>query len=41
VNDWRTNLNPFVPGVSSIWLGNDTRGYTAHMVGLSLIYRFK
>jgi MtrB/PioB family decaheme-associated outer membrane protein len=41
VNDWRTNLNPFVPNVSSIWLGNDTRDYTAHMVGLSLNYRFK
>ena len=41
-NDWRTNtLNPFVPGVSSIWLGNNLRDYTAHMMGLSVSYRFK
>jgi hypothetical protein len=41
-SDWRTNtLNPFIPGVSSIWLGNNLRDYTAHMVGASLAYRFK
>jgi MtrB/PioB family decaheme-associated outer membrane protein len=41
-NDWRTNtLNPFVPGVSSIWLGNNLRDYTAHMMGVSVAYRFK
>ena len=41
-NDWRTNtLNPFVPGVSSIWLGNNLRDYTAHMMGLSVSYHFK
>jgi MtrB/PioB family decaheme-associated outer membrane protein len=39
--DWRTNLNPFVPGVSSIWLGNTLRDYTAHMMGASLSYRFR
>ncbi|HZO43356.1 MAG TPA: MtrB/PioB family outer membrane beta-barrel protein, partial [Methylomirabilota bacterium] len=40
-SDWRTNLNPFVPGVSSIWLGNTLRDYTAHMMGASVSYRFK
>src|SRR5262249_40777892 len=40
-SDWRTNLNPFLPGVSSIWLGNTLRDYTAHMMGVSLSYRFK
>ena len=40
-SDWRTNtLNPFM-GVSSIWLGNDLRDYTAHMFGASIAYRFK
>ena len=41
-NDWRTNqLNPFIPGVSSIWLGNNLRDYTAHMMGVSIAYQFK
>lgn len=40
-NDWRTDqLNPFEPGVNSIWLGNDLKDYTAHIVGLTLAYRF-
>ena len=40
--DWRTDtLNPFIPGVSSIWLANDLRNYTAHMMGVTLAYRFK
>jgi MtrB/PioB family decaheme-associated outer membrane protein len=40
-NDWRTDtLNPYM-GVSSIWLGNDLRNYTAHMMGLTLAYQFK
>lgn len=40
--DWRTDtLNPFIPGVSSIWLGNDLRNYTAQMIGATLAYRFK
>jgi hypothetical protein len=39
--DWRTDgLNPFVPGVTSIWLGNDLRGYTAHIISGTLGYRF-
>lgn len=41
-NDWRTDrLNPFVPGVSSIWLGTDSRNYAAHLVGLTVGYRIK
>ena len=42
-SDWRTDtLNPFLPGVtSSIWLGNDARDYTAHVVAVTLGYRFK
>jgi MtrB/PioB family decaheme-associated outer membrane protein len=41
-NDWRTDrLNPFIPGAgNNIWLGNDYRNYTAHIVGVSLGYRF-
>jgi MtrB/PioB family decaheme-associated outer membrane protein len=39
--DFRTDtLNPFM-GVSSIWLANDLRNYTAHMMGLTLAYQFK
>jgi MtrB/PioB family decaheme-associated outer membrane protein len=39
--DWRTDtLNPFM-GVSSIWLANDLKNYTAHMIGGTLAYRFK
>ena len=34
-------LDPFVAGVSSIWLGNNLRDYTAHMMGASVTYRFK
>ena len=42
-DDWRTDtLNPFLPGVaSSIWLGNDAKNYTAHIVAVTLGYRFK
>lgn len=41
-HDWRTDtLNPFVPGVTSIWLGNDARNYDAHIVALTLGVRFK
>ena len=40
--DWRTDtLNPFVPGVSSIWLGNDPKNYAAHIVAVTIGYRFK
>jgi MtrB/PioB family decaheme-associated outer membrane protein len=41
-NDWRTDgLNPFVPGSNSIYLGNELRNYTAHMVKATLRYTFK
>jgi putative beta-barrel porin MtrB/PioB len=41
-DDWRTDtLRPFMPGVTSIWLGNDARNYDAHIVGLTLSYRFR
>jgi len=40
--DWRTDtLNPFIPGVSSIWLGNELKNYTAHYFGVTLAYGFK
>jgi MtrB/PioB family decaheme-associated outer membrane protein len=41
-NDWRTDrLTPVLQGVTSIWLGDDDRNYTAHLVGVTLTYRFK
>jgi hypothetical protein len=41
-SDWRTDrLNPFVPGQTSIWLGNDLRNYGAHVVAVTPGYRFK
>jgi hypothetical protein len=41
-DDFRTdNLNPFVPGVTSIWLGNDIKDYTAHIILVALTYRFR
>lgn len=49
-HDWRTDtLRPFVPvpsvaglpGQTSIWLGNDLRNYSAHIVGATLAYRFR
>lgn len=40
-DDFRTEgLNPFVPGSTSIWLGNDTENYTAHIVSFTVGYRF-
>jgi MtrB/PioB family decaheme-associated outer membrane protein len=40
-HDWRTDsLNPFI-GVSSIWLGNDQKNYTAHIIGATLRYQFE
>jgi hypothetical protein len=39
--DFRTDtLNPFVPGSASIWLGNDLKDYTAHILVMSVGYRF-
>ena len=49
-HDWRTDrLSPFIPvastaglpGQTSIWLGNDLRNYSAHIVGVTLAYRFR
>jgi MtrB/PioB family decaheme-associated outer membrane protein len=45
-NDWRTEgLNPFVPGGSAgntgIFLGNDSRNYAAHILGMTLAYHFR
>jgi MtrB/PioB family decaheme-associated outer membrane protein len=42
-HDWRTDtLNPFLPGVtSSIWLGSDAKNYAAHVLAVTLGYRFK
>ncbi|MBI2202703.1 MAG: MtrB/PioB family decaheme-associated outer membrane protein [Candidatus Rokubacteria bacterium] len=40
-DDWRTDrLEPFIPGVSMTWQGNDYRNYAAHIVGVTLRYRF-
>jgi MtrB/PioB family decaheme-associated outer membrane protein len=42
-HDWRSDtLNPFVPAVgSSIFLGTTPHGYDAHVVTLTLGYRFR
>ena len=42
-HDWRTDtINPFVPAVgSSIFLGAKTKGYDAHIVAITLGYRFR
>jgi len=41
-HDWRTDtLNPFIPVAgNSIWLGNDQKNYTAHILGATLRYQF-
>jgi MtrB/PioB family decaheme-associated outer membrane protein len=39
-HDWRTDtLNPFM-GPDAVWMGNDSRNYTAHIIGATLTYRF-
>jgi hypothetical protein len=39
--DFRTDdLNPFVPGVAAIFFGNDLKSYTAHILAVTLGYRF-
>lgn len=42
-HDWRTDtINPFSPAVgSSIFLGNNTKSYDAHIVAITLGYRFR
>src|SRR5262245_60344753 len=40
--NWQTDtLNPFIPGVTSIWLGNDLRNYTANTIYATLAYTFR
>jgi MtrB/PioB family decaheme-associated outer membrane protein len=40
-SNWQTDkLNPFLPGVTSIWEGNDLKDYTAHIIAITLGYRF-
>ena len=40
--NWQTDtLNPFEPGVSSIWLGNNLKNFNAQIVSVNLGYRFK
>jgi MtrB/PioB family decaheme-associated outer membrane protein len=41
-HDWRTDtINPFVPGNSAIYLGNDLKSYEAHIFGVTVGYHFK
>jgi len=41
-NNWQTDsLNPFIPGVSSIWLGNNAKNYEAQIIGMTLGFSFK
>jgi MtrB/PioB family decaheme-associated outer membrane protein len=41
-HDWRTDtINPFVPGNSAVYLGNDLKNYQAHIFGLTIGYRFR
>ena len=41
-HDWRTDtINPFVPGDSAVYLGNDLRNYEAHIFGVTLGYTFR
>ena len=41
-HDWRTDtINPFVPGNSAIYLGNDLKNYEAHIFGVTVGYSFK
>jgi len=42
-HDFRTDtLNPFIPAAGNgIWLGNDLKGYTAHIIAATIGYRFK
>jgi MtrB/PioB family decaheme-associated outer membrane protein len=41
-HDWRTDtINPFVPGNSAVYLGNDLKSYEAHIFGVTVGYTFK
>ena len=40
--DWQTDtLNPFLPGVASIYLGSNPSNYSAQIVGATLRYKFE
>ena len=40
-DNWQTEtIEPFTPGVTSIWLGHTSSDYTVHIVGGTLGYRF-
>ena len=40
--DWRTDqLTPTTPTASSVWLGADLKDYSAHIIALTVGYRFK
>jgi len=40
--NWQTDtLNPFLPNVSSIWLGNNLKNYNATILSFNLGYTFK
>lgn len=40
--DWQTDtLNPFVPNVAAIWLGNSPKNYNVNIVGATISYRFE
>ena len=39
--DWRTDqLTPTTPTANSVWLGADLKDYSAHMIAITLGYRF-
>jgi MtrB/PioB family decaheme-associated outer membrane protein len=41
-HDWRTDtINPFVPGNSAVYLGNDLKNYEAHIFGVTVGYTFR
>jgi hypothetical protein len=41
-HDWRTDtLNPFVPNVSAVYLGNDLKNYEAHIFGATIGYQLR
>ena len=41
-HDFRTDtINPFVPGDSAVYLGNDLKNYEAHIFGVTIGYAFK
>ena len=41
VNFRTDNLQPFNPGVTSIYLGNDLKDYTAHIITMAVGYTFR